>query len=187
MSVQCPHCRGSGRIEDRGPGVQHGQSGRSTPEYRSWRAMRARCLSPGSTGFEKYGGRGITVCERWSKFENFLADMGPRPHGRTLERIDNNGNYGPSNCRWATRKEQQANTSITHLITIDNVTKCLSDWCRQYGLDPGTVRRRMRVFGWGPKQAVTTPKMRARTSAFERGGAQHAIEPRICARSDAGI
>lgn len=82
---------------------------RRTPTYNSWRSMRGRCLNPNSTTFYKYGARGITVCERWATFEAFLADMGERPDGRTLDRIDNDGDYEPGNCRWATAAEQYAN------------------------------------------------------------------------------
>lgn len=89
--------------------VKHGH-GHGSPEYRSWLAMRRRCDYPSTPGYHNYGGRGITVCERWNNsFESFLADMGPRTAGRTLDRIDVNGNYEPGNCRWATGKEQYAN------------------------------------------------------------------------------
>lgn len=90
--------------------LTHGHRRERTPTYISWRSMRARCLYEGATQYEYYGGRGITICERWDKFQNFLADMGERPEGTTLDREDTNGNYEKSNCSWSSRSKQMRNT-----------------------------------------------------------------------------
>jgi len=92
--------------------TKHGHNpwnGKPSPTYVSWRDMKRRCLNSNCPDYKNYGGRGIEVCKRWMDFENFLADMGIRPEGKTLDRIDNDGNYEPGNCRWATPKEQRQN------------------------------------------------------------------------------
>lgn len=98
----------------------HARSRKNTPTYRSWVAMRERCGNENAPNYARYGGRGIRVCERWESFENFLADMGERADGMTLDRIDNSGNYEPGNVRWATRVEQQRNTRRSKL-TVEQV------------------------------------------------------------------
>ena len=87
----------------------------SSPEYNCWAGVKQRCLNPKNHRYNEYGGRGITICERWMKFENFLADMGRRPKGTSLDRIDNDGNYELSNCKWSTAKEQINNRCIRRI------------------------------------------------------------------------
>jgi hypothetical protein len=104
---------------NRGPahnGFKHGFI--KTPTYRSWIAMRSRCVDPNASGYKNYGGRGIKVCERWDDFLNFLADMGERPPGMSIEREDGTGNYCPENCKWATRKVQNRNKRNTKLNDV---------------------------------------------------------------------
>jgi hypothetical protein len=136
----------------------HGLVG--TTEYHIWLGAKARCNNPSSSGFHRYGGRGIKICDRWNySFENFLTDMGNRPSTEyTLDRKDNNGDYEPANCRWATHEEQQSNKVTNTNYTIHGVTKCLSHWCKHYNINPATVYSRIKK-GWEPYSAITTPAM----------------------------
>lgn len=131
----------------------HGRSG--TPTHKSWVAMKIRCTYPSAPNFHRYGGRGISVCERWLKFENFLADMGERPSAdHSLDRINNDGNYEPGNCRWATRKEQARNTPNVVLITINGRTQSRAAWLEEAGIPYPTFQSRVRDYGYSPEEAI---------------------------------
>jgi hypothetical protein len=131
----------------------HGKT--NTPEFAVWHAMRHRCKNK---RFKRYGGRGISVCERWNSFANFLDDIGERPSpNHSIERIDNNLGYFKENCRWAT-PEDQANNRITNKIYEINGTKnTLAQWCRFYNIRYGTVCMRIHKYGWGIRDALTRP------------------------------
>ena len=117
-------------------------------EYRAWRNMRQRCLNPKVPNYHRYGGRGITICKQWDSFETFLEDMGVKPSkDRSLERRDNNGNYEPGNCYWATRDDQENNKERSVKITYRGKTKTLTQWARELGMDYELVRSRWR-YGW---------------------------------------
>lgn len=138
--------------------LRHGHckkhTGVESSTYRSWRAMLQRCNNQNDKMFLRYGGRGIKVCERWSDFENFLADMPQKPDGSTIERIDPNKGYEPSNCRWATRQEQNRNTSASRKLTIYGKTMCIAEWCEISGFSQSVVNARLNRLGWNEKESV---------------------------------
>jgi hypothetical protein len=124
--------------------------------------MRSRCNKRSNNRWKYYGGKGIKVCSRWEKFQNFLDDMGEKPKGMTLERIRGRGNYTPSNCKWATPKEQALNRPSTRMFSIDGKTQCLSDWARQLNVQISAVRWRLNN-GWSIKKAlIGTPRKDSR-------------------------
>jgi hypothetical protein len=132
-----------------------------TRTYKSWLSMRERCLNEQNHRWVTYGGRGISICEQWSLFENFLADMGERPENTTLDRINNDGNYEPDNCRWATAATQVRNRSMTRSITIEGRSMCVTDWAAECGLKTTTVFYRLNA-GWTEAEALG---MQPRSSA----------------------
>lgn len=135
----------------------------SSVEYRTWLGMRQRCKNPRHRNFKHYGGRGITVCERWDKsFKNFLADIGLKPGPEyTLDRKDTNGNYTPENCRWATPEEQRSNRRNSVHVTIKGETKIETEWCRMANLRLGTVGYRQRA-GWSEEFLLAPQGTRAK-------------------------
>jgi hypothetical protein len=137
---------------------RHGHSPRKgkTPTYTTWSKVIARCTNPCDRRYADYGGRGITVCEEWKTFMGFLADMGDRPKGMTLDRRDNSKGYEPSNCRWATPKEQQRNTRSNRLISFNGATKCVTEWAETLGIGKGTLNSRLQR-GWTEAEALSTP------------------------------
>lgn len=128
-----------------------------TPEYSSWANMMLRCYQETSRTFSHYGGRGITVCERWHDFKNFYSDMGKRPDNTTLDRIDSSGNYEPSNCRWANSFQQSRNRSNNRKFTIAGVTLTMAEWSRKVGKSKGMIRHRMNNLGMTFEEAISTP------------------------------
>lgn len=130
-----------------------------TPEYSTWVAMRQRCSNENMEEYKNYGGRGIKVCDRWSVFEHFLSDMGKKPKGHSIDRIDRNGNYEPSNCKWSTAKQQARNTSKTLMVTFKGERIAIGDLCDRLGLSIKLVRTRITVLGWDIERALFQPKM----------------------------
>jgi hypothetical protein len=127
-----------------------------TRAYQAWKAMKVRCQNTKSKYFKNYGGRGITICERWQSFTNFLADMGECPAGLSLERSNNNGNYEPGNCKWTTMEEQNRNRRSNVFITFEGRTQCMSDWANEFHLRPGALRYRLSR-GWPVYRAFNEP------------------------------
>lgn len=158
-SMRCGGVISCGCVK-RGPKSGHGHTanGKMSPEYRCWSGVVQRCTNPKSRAFKDYGGRGITICRRWLKFDNFLIDMGSRPIVKnTLERIDNNKGYRKSNCCWATRQEQMWNIRTNRTFEYEGQTKCVGEWAKIVGISPGTLHSRVFAKGWPPKRAMTTP------------------------------
>ena len=118
--------------------------------------MKQRCLNPSCKSYSDYGGRGITVCDRWLSFTNFLADMGNPPKGQTIERIDNNSGYSPDNCKFVTRVQQQNNRRVNRVLTVDGISKTVRQWEHACGFKRGTITSRL-GYGWSNIEAVKTP------------------------------
>lgn len=133
----------------------HGMTG--TPTYRTWRNMVNRCTYAKHEHFPRYGGRGIKICKRWMKFESFLADMGERPAGMTIERKNQDGDYEPTNCIWATQKDQMRNTRSSRLISFNGQTKTLAQWSEDLKINYAVLLARLDKLGWSIERTFTTP------------------------------
>ena len=146
------------RNGDHNPNYKHGL--RKHRLYRIWSNMKNRCYNPNTRSYERYGGRGITVCDEWKNdfmsFYNWSIANGYRDD-LTLDRSNNDGNYTPENCRWATQKQQHNNTSLNKVITIEGVSHTMAEWCEITGINYSTARDRINRGHWDPIKAVTTP------------------------------
>lgn len=126
--------------------------------YITWRHMINRCNDPKSKSYVDYGKRGIKICDRWGDFKSFVEDMGDRPSGYTLDRIDNDGHYSLANCRWATKKEQALNRRSNRLIVYDGETHTICEWAEKIGISRTTLAQRLDAYGWSIAQAFRKEK-----------------------------
>lgn len=148
--------------------IKHGMH--NTSSYRAWANMIYRCTNSNYKYFHHYGGRGIEVIAHWrNSFENFLKDMGECPNGMSLDRINNDGNYQPDNCRWATNKDQANNKRNNVKVTYQNETKTIAQWSRVTGVGTNVIRRRL-LAGWNIADALTVPSQRAKERLIYREG-----------------
>lgn len=135
--------------------ITHGMS--YSPTWRIWQGMISRCYCPTNSAYPSYGGRGITVCQRWREsFENFFNDMGTRPEGLQIERKDNRKGYTPDNCKWATRKEQCRNKRNNRKLTLNGITRLLIQWAEETGIPMKYIHKRLDR-GWTIRRALTQP------------------------------
>jgi hypothetical protein len=149
-----------GQPDGRGKAKIHGDS--RTAEYRAWSSMVSRCTRPHNKWYSRYGGRGISVCDRWLKYENFLEDMGRKPNSNlSIDRIDNNSGYFKQNCRWATSTDQSFNRSSNVTITARGETRPVFEWARVSGLNPNALIVRLKN-GWNPEDAIFQPSNKNR-------------------------
>lgn len=152
----------------------HNRTERTSPTYRSWSSLRNRCLNPNNPSYHDYGARGITVCDRWLYGENgihpftlFRIDMGERPEGMSIDRIDINGPYSPENCRWATPTQQACNRRNTFRVTYRGQTLPARVWSDIVGIRNSILYARLAQLGWDVERAFTTPPRNFSRTAFQ--------------------
>ena len=146
-----------GRFASKGKGVETRYITKH-PLYTVWRKMRERCFNKNCLEWKRYGGRGIIICKEWGDFDNFAKDMYPTyKQGLTLDRIDNDGNYEPENCRWATWHQQQNNRSNNHFFEYKGIADTLTNWASFFKIKKSTLTMRVYKYGWNFEKALFTP------------------------------
>lgn len=146
-----------------------------TRTYNIWSHMKARCLRKTHPRFSEWGGRGIKICERWLIFENFLNDMGEAGEYLSIDRIDNNGDYCPENCKWSTTKEQNRNKNNRKILTANGKSLSVSQWCEELNISRSTLNSRI-IRGWTDEKIINTPKRETIVSQKKR----NSLIKRIC-------
>lgn len=161
--IQSGHTKSCGCFQKQFPAnFRHGHSpdGKATSTYISWAGMIDRCYRKKNKRYNRYGGRGITVCERWrTSFTNFLADMGPGKKGWTIHRVDNDGNYCMENLVWALPTFQARHTSRNRIVTVNGFTGCVSELCERFGISSSVVYARLNRYKWSVEDAFNVPTL----------------------------
>jgi hypothetical protein len=140
----------------------HNRKNKRSRTYSSWNSMIQRCTNAKCKEYKNYGGRKIKICKRWLKFENFLEDVGERPKGLTLDRIDNNDDYKPNNWKWSNKKEQNRNKRNSNILLFKNKNQYLVDLAKEYKINPGALWNRIYILGWSIDKALITPVKKLR-------------------------
>lgn len=156
--------------------------------YRTWQGMKRRCYNPKCSEYKYYGARGITICDRWlDSFDAFFADMGPRPVGHSIDRIDNDLGYAPENCRWATPGVQRRNQRACFYIEHAGRRMVLRDWAQEVGISELTLWSRIRKRGWSIEKALTTPPLSSEEASLAGRAAQTNPSRRIQRNNSTGF
>lgn len=134
--------------------------------YTTWQSMIQRCRNENCKSYCNYGGRGIRVCERWKSFSAFAQDMGEKPLGYTIDRINNDGDYEPGNCRWATMKQQNRNCRRNKPVVFEGKTICLADLCERFSIPYTRLRERVNRLGWPLDKALVAPRFTKKKKAM---------------------
>lgn len=137
----------------------------NTKSYKIWSNMKDRCFNKNNSQYKNYGDRGISVCAEWMDFKNFFADMGEKPNGMSIERLDNNAGYSKKNCKWASAKEQSRNRRANTFITYKNKTKCIAEWAEITGINCQVIRIRF-LKGMSPREILTKKVRKKRKITF---------------------